>query len=250
MHRMKKSLGQHFLRDEEICRKIMAVLENRPLQRLLEVGPGGGALTKYIMKIPDLDFRAVETDGALADKLEKEFPALRGKIIRGDVLAIEKPFGEIFGVLGNFPYNISTQILFRILDWREDIGFVIGMFQKEVAQRIAAHDGNKVYGILSVLVQAFFTVEYLFEVSEDCFMPPPRVKSAVILLEPRPEALPMKDPSALFQLVKMSFNQRRKTLRNAAKPLFTEQTLREPVFDKRAEQLSVKDFAHLTFQMR
>ena len=249
MYTLKKSLGQHFLRDENICKKILAALEERPLGQLLEVGPGGGALTKYLIELDDIDFKAVEIDEEKVSFLVKTYPSLADRIIRQSFLDMEKPFTGPFTVIGNFPYNISTQILFKVLEWREDITCMIGMFQKEVALRIAAREGNKVYGVLSVLVQAFFEVEYLFEVSEQCFNPPPKVKSAVIRLTPKIEPLSFKSEKAFFLLVKTAFNQRRKTLRNAVKSLFRPEMLKDPIFDKRAEQLSVNDFAALSFQM-
>ncbi len=246
----KKSLGQHFLRDENICRKIMNALQQHSFQQLLEVGPGGGALTKYLVAIPDVSFKAVEVDDEKVAFLLETYPSLHQKIIHQDFLDIEKPFDGKFTVIGNFPYNISSQILFKILDWKEDVECMIGMFQKEVAQRIAAREGNKVYGVLSVLVQAFFTVEYLFEVNEQCFVPPPKVKSAVIRLMPRPASLAVKSERAFFVLVKTAFNQRRKTLRNAVKSLFETGVLQEEIFNRRAEQLTVDDFARLTFTMK
>jgi 16S rRNA (adenine1518-N6/adenine1519-N6)-dimethyltransferase len=165
-------------------------------------------------------------------------------------LDIEKPFAGKFTVVGNFPYNISTQILFKVLEWKDEVECMIGMFQKEVAQRIAAKEGNKIYGVTSVLVQAFFGVEYLFDVAERSFNPPPKVKSGVIRLLPKKEKLSMKSEKNFFLLVKTAFNQRRKTLRNAVRGLFTEEILVEEIFDKRAEQLSVKQFAELTFKMK
>jgi 16S rRNA (adenine1518-N6/adenine1519-N6)-dimethyltransferase len=175
---------------------------------------------------------------------------LEGKIIHQSILYIEKPFAGKFTVIGNFPYNISSQILFKILDWKDDIDCMIGMFQKEMAQRVASKEGNKVYGVISVLVQAFFTVDYLFDVHEKCFQPPPKVKSAVIRLTPKPEPLSMKTEKDFFLLVKTAFNQRRKTLRNAVKGLFDATILENDLFNKRAEQLSIKQFADLTFKMR
>jgi 16S rRNA (adenine1518-N6/adenine1519-N6)-dimethyltransferase len=250
MYSLKKSLGQHFLKDENVCKKIIASLQQKPFNQLLEMGPGGGALTKYLLKIPAIDFKAVELDSEKVDYLLKNYPELQNRIIHEDFLQIHKPFKGKFTVVGNFPYNISTQILFKILEWKDDIDCVIGMFQKEVAQRIAASEGNKVYGITSVLTQAFFTVEYLFEVNEGAFQPPPKVKSAVIRLEPTGENLPMKSEDNFVQLVKTAFNQRRKTLRNAVKNLFDEKILVDPIFDKRAEQLRVDDFAALSFKMK
>lgn len=249
MYTLKKSLGQHFLRDENICRKIIAALGEQSYTRLLEVGPGGGALTKYLIKIPDIDFRAVELDTEKVTWLENEYPAIRGKLIHQSFLDMDKPFSEPFTVIGNFPYNISTQILFRILEWRNDVECMIGMFQKEVAQRIAAKEGNKTYGVLSVLVQAFYTPKYLFDVNEQSFNPPPKVKSGVVLLLPRKEPLDMKSEKLFFTLVKTAFNQRRKTLRNAVKSLFAPEILQDDIFNKRAEQLDLAQFAALTYKM-
>jgi 16S rRNA (adenine1518-N6/adenine1519-N6)-dimethyltransferase len=247
---LKKSLGQHFLRDENICRKIIAALQEHPFQQLLEIGPGAGALTKYLLQIPSIHLKAVELDGEKVEFLNKTYPALQGKIIHRDFLGLEKPFEGKFTVLGNFPYNISSQILFKLLDWKEELEWVIGMFQKEVAQRIAAKEGNKVYGVLSVLIQAFFEVEYLFEVNEKSFNPPPKVKSAVIRLRPKAENLAARTEKDFFLLVKTAFNQRRKTLRNAVRNLFEETVLQQDIFNKRAEQLTVDDFARLTYSMK
>jgi 16S rRNA (adenine1518-N6/adenine1519-N6)-dimethyltransferase len=249
MYTLKKSLGQHFLRDENISRKIVAALRQRSFTRLLEVGPGAGALTRYLLELEGIDFRAVELDEEKVHYLLQTYPALEGKLIHASILDMEKPFGGPFTVIGNFPYNISSQILFKMLDWKEDLETMIGMFQKEVAQRVAAKEGSKIYGVLSVLVQAFFTVEYLFEVHEQCFNPPPKVKSAVIRLTPR-EAPAFRDERSFFLLVKTAFNQRRKTLRNAVRSLFEASALQDPGFDRRAEQLSVADFAQLTWKMR
>ena len=250
MYTLKKSLGQHFLKDENISKKIVATLQHFSFKNLLEVGPGAGALTKYLLQLPAIDFKAVEVDEEKVDYLLSNFPALNGKLIHQNFLEIEKPFGDKFAVIGNFPYNISTEILFKIIEWKEDIQCVIAMFQKEVAQRIAAKEGSKVYGVTSVLTQAFFDVAYLFEVREGSFQPPPKVKSAVITLLPKPEQLIMKTEKDLFRLVKTAFNQRRKTLRNAVKELFDKQILEDELFNKRAEQLSVKEFAALTFKMK
>jgi 16S rRNA (adenine1518-N6/adenine1519-N6)-dimethyltransferase len=250
MYTLKKSLGQHFLKDENICRKIIAALHRCSFAKLLEVGPGGGALTKYLLQIPNIDFKAVELDEEKIDYLLITFPELKSKIIHKNFLDIEKPFEEKFTVIGNFPYNISTQILFKILEWKNDIECVIGMFQKEVAQRIVAKEGNKVYGITSVLTQVFFSVEYLFEVNENSFQPPPKVKSAVIRLKPKTEYLQIKNEEEFFKLVKTAFNQRRKTLRNGVKNLFDTETLQQEIFSKRAEQLKIEDFAALSFKMK
>ena len=250
MYTLKKSLGQHFLKDENISRQIVEVLKEHPFSRLLEVGPGGGALTKYLLSLKEIDFKCVELDEEKVQWLLKTYPALQGKIIPGSILEIAQPFEGYFTVVGNFPYYISSQILFRILEWREAVPCMVGMFQKEVAQRIASREGNKVYGVLSVLVQAFYTVDYLFEVHENCFNPPPNVKSAVIRLLRRTDIPAMKSERSFLILVKAAFNQRRKTLRNATKSLFDEHSLLDPIFEKRAEQLTPADFAHLTFRMK
>ncbi|MBK8311017.1 MAG: ribosomal RNA small subunit methyltransferase A [Chitinophagaceae bacterium] len=250
MYTLKKSLGQHFLKDENICRKIVSVLEENEFNQLLEVGPGGGALTKYLLKLPDVNFKAVELDNEKVTFLEKTYPEIKGKIIHESFLEIEQPFQGKFTVIGNFPYNISTQILFKVLEWKDDVECVIGMFQKEVAERAASKEGNKVYGVLSVLIQAFYDVEYLFDVNEKCFQPPPKVKSAVIRLKPVQNKLDMKSEKAFFLLVKTAFNQRRKTLRNAVKSLFDAAILQDELFNKRAEQLTVEQFAALTFKMQ
>jgi len=250
MYTLKKSLGQHFLKDENICRKIVSSLQEHPFSKLLEVGPGGGALTKYLLQLPDIDFKAVELDEEKVTYLVQTFPQLQGKIIHESFLDIDKPFTGRFTVIGNFPYNISTQILFKVLDWKEDVEAVLGMFQKEVAQRVAAKEGSKVYGVLSVLVQAFYKVEYLFDVHENCFQPPPKVKSGVIRLFPLKEVPLMKSEQYFFQLVKTAFNQRRKTLRNAVRSLFDAADLQDELFNKRAEQLTVQQFAALTFKMK
>ena len=250
MYTLKKSLGQHFLKDENICKKIVTSFKAFPHQQLLEVGPGGGALTKYLLQLNDIDFKAVELDTEKVEFLLKTYPSLHGKIIHQNFLDIEKPFENNFTVIGNFPYNISTQILFKILDWKEQVDCIIGMFQKEVAQRIAAKEGNKTYGVSSVLIQAYFHVEYLFEVHEKCFTPPPKVKSAVIRLTPVKEKTEMKDEISFSRLVKAAFNQRRKTLRNSVKDLFDVEILKDEIFNKRAEQLTILQFGQLTFKMK
>ena len=250
MYTLKKSLGQHFLKDENVCKKIVAALQQCSFTNLLEIGPGGGALTKYLIAVPGIDFKAVELDSEKVDYLMANFPGLKDKLIHKNFLDIKQPFEGKFTIIGNFPYNISTQILFKILEWKSDIECALGMFQKEVAQRIVAKEGSKVYGITSVLTQAFFDIEYLFEVSEHSFQPPPKVKSAVIRLRPKTEYAGMRSEESLFKLVKVAFNQRRKTLRNAVKDLFDTTILQDELFNKRAEQLSVQQFAALTFVMK
>jgi 16S rRNA (adenine1518-N6/adenine1519-N6)-dimethyltransferase len=246
---LKKSLGQHFLMDETVSQRIVKSLQEMPLKRLLEVGPGGGALTKYLLKIPSIDLKCIEIDTEKVGYLLKTYPSLNGKIIVEDILESAKPFDEPFAVVGNFPYNISSQIVFKMLDWKDSIESMTGMFQKEVAQRLASKEGSKVYGVTSVLVQAFFNVEYLFEVDQTAFNPPPKVKSAIIRLTPVEIPYKMKDHRALIVLVKTAFSQRRKTLRNAVKALFDAETLKDELFNKRAEELSVEAFAALTFRM-
>lgn len=250
MYTLKKSLGQHFLKDENICRKIVASLMERPFSKLVEVGPGGGALTKYLLEIPDIDFKAVELDEEKVNWLHEHYPTLKGRIIHQSILDIAIPFEGPFTVVGNFPYNISTEILFKILEWGNQVECMVGMFQKEVAQRVASKEGNKIYGVTSVLVQAFYTVEYLFDVSEGSFNPPPKVKSGVIRMVPRTQEINIKSRQYLVQLVKAAFNQRRKTLRNAVRDLFDANELTDELFNKRAEQLSVEEFAALTFRMK
>lgn len=249
MYTLKKSLGQHFLKDENIIKKIIAALEQYPFKNLLEVGPGGGALTRYLIDIPQINFKAVELDEEKVDFLVEKYPALQDKIIHKSFLHIDKPFDEPFTVIGNFPYNISTQILFKVLEWKEYVPVVIGMFQKEVAQRAAAKEGSKVYGVLSVLIQYHYDVEYLFDVGNECFIPQPKVKSGVIRLTSVKEKLPVKSERAFWVLVKTAFNQRRKTMRNAVKSLFTQEVLQDELFTRRAETLSIKEFADLTFRM-
>lgn len=250
MYTLKKSLGQHFLKDENICRKIVAELQKCSFSNLVEVGPGGGALTKYLIQIPNINFKTVEIDEEKVLFLKHTYPALKEKIIHQNFLEMEKPFDEKFTVVGNFPYNISTQILFKIVDWDTAVECVVGMFQKEVAQRIAAKEGSKVYGVTSVLIQAFYDVIYLFDVNETSFVPPPKVKSGVIQLVPVKEKLSFKSKNEFFLLVKTAFGQRRKTLRNACKNLFETDVLKEDIFNKRAEQLTVRDFAKLSFKIK
>ncbi|WP_345079815.1 16S rRNA (adenine(1518)-N(6)/adenine(1519)-N(6))-dimethyltransferase RsmA [Nemorincola caseinilytica] len=245
MYTLKKSLGQHFLHDENMCRKIVAQVRRTPGMRLLEVGPGGGAITKYLLEWPDVDYKAIEVDEEKVVYLNKTYPAIAGKVILADILKAEVPFEGHFSVIGNFPYNISSPILFRMLEWEPQVDEIIGMFQKEVAQRVAAGPGSKTYGILSVLMQAFFTVEYLFDVHENCFTPPPKVKSGVLRCTNIQNPHGIDNKRKFINLVKTAFNQRRKTLRNALKGLLPAEALTDPYMDKRAEQLSVADFVTL-----
>jgi len=249
MYTLKKSLGQHFLKDENIIKKIIDALQKHTFKNLLEVGPGGGALTKYLLGIADINFKAVELDDEKVNFLLGKYPILKDNLIHKSFLQIDRPFDEPFTVIGNFPYNISTQILFKVLEWKEYVPCVIGMFQKEVAQRAAAKEGSKIYGVLSVLIQYHYDVEYLFDVGNECFTPQPKVKSGVIRLTSVKEKLPVKSERAFWVLVKTAFNQRRKTMRNAVKSLFAREILQDELFVRRAETLSIKEFADLTFKM-
>ncbi|MCP9752661.1 16S rRNA (adenine(1518)-N(6)/adenine(1519)-N(6))-dimethyltransferase RsmA [Ferruginibacter sp. HRS2-29] len=249
MYTLKKSLGQHFLKDKDIIHKIVDVLKEDAFTQLLEVGPGGGALTNELIKIPGVDFLAVELDEEKVAYLQKQYPSLKDKIISRSFLDIDQPFKTTFTIIGNFPYNISTQILFKILDWKDDVPVVIGMFQKEVAERAAARPGSKTYGVLSALLQPYYEIGYLFDVPPESFNPPPKVMSGVIRLRRKKEMLNVKSEKAYWLLVKTAFNQRRKTLRNATKSLFSPEVLTDEIFMKRAEMLSIEDFAALTFKM-
>jgi len=246
---LKKSLGQHFLTNEAICKQIVAALQEGNMEQVLEVGPGAGALTKHLLKLPINQFKAVELDREKVDYLKSQYPVLAEAIIEGSILDIPVPFQNQFTLVGNFPYNISTQIVFRLLEWKEQIPVMIGMFQKEVAERIVSKPHTKVYGILSVLVQAFYEVEYLFDVPPESFNPPPKVMSGVIRLKRKEIPVEVRSEKAFFTLVKAAFGQRRKMLRNPMKPFFDAAILQEEIFTKRAEQLTVEEFAALTFKM-
>ena len=250
MYTHKKSLGQHFLKDENVINRIIEVLKEERFTNLLEVGPGAGALTKQLMHLPAVIFKAVELDEEKVVYLSKKYPELEAKLIHQSFLDMDKPFDEPFTVIGNFPYNISTQILFKLLEWKYDVPVIIGMFQKEVAQRAASKEGSKVYGVLSVLMQAYYEIEYLFDVGNECFDPPPKVQSGVIRMKRKTATVNYKSERAFWVLVKTAFNQRRKTMRNAVKSLFPADVLQDEIFLKRAEALSVEDFAALTFRMQ
>lgn len=251
---LKKSLGQHFLTDNNICLKISGVIQEaineNALNNLLEVGPGAGAITKYLLQIPSINFKVVELDKEKVDYLNYTFKEIQSKIIHQNFLDSVPPFEDKFMVAGNFPYNISSQILFKILEWKSAVPVVVGMFQKEVAQRVAAKPNTKAYGILSILIQAYYDVHYLFDVPPTCFNPPPKVMSGVIQLKLKPINYSTRSEKDFIVLVKTAFNQRRKMLRNAVRSLFDEITLKDDIFNKRAEQLSIEDFATLTFKMK
>ena len=245
----KKHLGQHFLKDESIARDIADALSLNGYKKVLEIGPGMGVLTKYLLEKP-VETYVIEIDTESVDYLNAHYPKLHGKIISEDFLKyhIAKDFGdEPFAIIGNFPYNISTQIVFRTLELRDRIPEFSGMFQKEVAERICEKKGSKTYGILSVLAQAFYNAEYLFTVDEHVFNPPPKVKSGVLRLTRKEDYHLPVDEKLFFAVVKMAFNQRRKTLRNSLKTYNLSDNLKEDtIFDLRPEQLSVEQFIDLT----
>jgi len=272
MIRPKKHLGQHFLKDENLAAKIVSYL-NPAYPVVLEIGPGMGVLTKYILENPDFDSHFMEVDRESVDYLNAVFPGIRDRLILADFLSYDlaqfpsshtavsaenaighSPLAK-FTVIGNFPYNISSQILFKVLENRDRVPEVIGMFQKEVAERIAAPPGNKTYGIISVLLQAFYNIEYLFTVSETVFSPPPKVKSAVIRLKRNNTAKLACDEALFIRLVKTAFNQRRKTLRNAIRSMLpptatlSGSTILSTYLDLRAERLSVDDFVKLALEI-
>lgn len=250
--RAKKHLGQHFLTDEGIAEKIAGSLTDLETKNVLEIGPGMGVLTKYLLK-KDFDLHVIEIDTESVSYLQENFPELKGKIHQMDFLKCDTSSffeGKPFAIIGNFPYNISTQIVFKTLENKEQIPEFAGMFQKEVAQRIAAPHGNKTYGILSVLTQAFYEVEYLFTVPPSVFNPPPKVESGVIRLHRKNEEIAC-DEALLFRVVKTAFQQRRKTLRNSLKTFQLPDNLREDaIFGQRPEQLSVKEFIDLTLKIQ
>ena len=244
--RAKKYLGQHFLKDENIAAQIADSLTGS-VPHVLEIGPGMGVMTKYLLDKPELDFHAIEIDRESVDYLHTHYPSLH--VIEGDFLQLDLStlFPNPFAVIGNFPYNISSQILFRVYDNRNRIPELVGMFQKEVAERVCAAPGSKTYGILSVLLSAFYDIEYLFTVHEHVFNPPPKVKSAVIRMRRNSVANLDCDEQLFTKVVKIGFNQRRKTLRNALKQLNLPLDGIDPsLLSLRAEQLSVADFVDIT----
>jgi len=247
--RAKKSLGQHFLTDLSIAQRIAHTLDDWRHLPVLEVGPGMGVLTQYLLEM-GLDLTVVELDGEAVRYLEAAFPQLHGRIIQQDFLKMDlhQLYGDApFCVIGNYPYNISTQIFFKVLDYRDQVQCCSGMLQREVAQRIAEPPGSRTYGILSVLLQAWYDINYLFTVDEHVFSPPPRVKSGVVRLTRNAVTVLDCDERMFKRVVKMAFAQRRKTLRNSLRPVFAEQpaVLERDVFRQRPEQLSVSEFVAL-----
>lgn len=246
--RAKKHLGQHFLKDENIAKRIAGSLLGEV--SVLEIGPGMGVLTKYLNSSDTVKaLELVEIDSESVAYLNETYPELRQHILGGDFLKMDLNaiFPQPYAIIGNFPYNISSQILFKILDNRNKISQVVGMFQKEVAERVVASSGGKTYGILSVLLSAYYTGEYLFTVDENVFSPPPKVKSAVIRLMRNSTTRLDCDEQLFVRLVKTAFNQRRKMLRSSLKPLnLSLANIEEPLLTKRAEQLTLEDFIHIT----
>jgi 16S rRNA (adenine1518-N6/adenine1519-N6)-dimethyltransferase len=255
--RAKKHLGQHFLKDENIAKKIADTLSLSAYKKVLEIGPGTGVLTKYLL-LKGADLTAIDLDSESITFLQQSFPFEHPKAIeKGSLTIVEGDFLKTdlksifkenpFAITGNFPYNISSQIVFKMLEYRQSVPEFSGMFQKEVAKRICASEGNKTYGILSVLVQAFYDAEYLFTVHPQVFDPPPKVQSGVLrLIRKKDHELPC-DEKRFFNVVKSAFNQRRKTIRNSLKSFGLSDNLREDaIFDQRPEQLSVAEFIILT----
>jgi 16S rRNA (adenine1518-N6/adenine1519-N6)-dimethyltransferase len=247
--RPKKALGQHFLTDQSVAQAIVASLQSRG--PVLEVGPGTGVLTKYLLQDPDIALKVVELDSESVRYLLEHYPKLAPNLYEADFLKLDlhKLFPDRFAIIGNFPYNISSQIFFKVLDYRDQVPEVVCMIQKEVAERMAAGPGSKTYGILSVLMKAWYDIEYLFTVGEGAFLPPPKVKSAVIRLTRNGRGALDCDEDLFKRVVKTTFNQRRKTIRNSLKPILS--TLPKlpdyiPYLDARPEQLSVEEFVELT----
>jgi 16S rRNA (adenine1518-N6/adenine1519-N6)-dimethyltransferase len=247
--RAKKHLGQHFLKDENIAKKIADTLSFSGYEHVLEIGPGMGVLTKYLLQ-KDIITHVIEIDSESVEYLKNEYLKLADRIIEQDFLKydLKQVFKEeTFAIIGNFPYNISSQIVFKVLEMRNQIPEFSGMFQKEVAQRICSKEGNKVYGILSVLTQAFYESSYLFTVPPQVFNPPPKVDSGVLLLKRKENFILPCDETLFFKVVKQAFQQRRKTLRNSLKTFNLSDNLKANViFGKRPEQLTVDEFIALT----
>lgn len=244
--RLNKGLGQHFLQDQYVLSRIFEAIEEHAGDLpLLEVGPGAGALSALLLEREE--YKLVEFDSRWVGHLQKEFPKLKDRIIEADFLELdlEKIFDSPFAVVGNFPYNISSQIVFHILDYRDKVPLMLGMFQKEVAARICAKEGSKTYGILSVLTQLYYETEYLFDVPREAFNPPPKVISGVMVMKRRSHDFDI-DESLFKQVVKLAFNQRRKTLRNSLKQLLRDEEVKAlDIFNMRPEQLSLDAFLNL-----
>ncbi|MFM2386066.1 MAG: hypothetical protein RL660_823 [Bacteroidota bacterium] len=240
----KKALGQHFLHDATICQRIVDAVALYKGTQLLEIGPGPGAITKYLVELP-YDFKCVELDKEKVAYLNTTYPSLVGKIIEGDFLKQQEIFDGEFAIVGNFPYNISTEIVFKILDWKAQVPYVVGMFQKEVADRFASKHGNKTYGVTSVLAQCYYDIDVLFDVPPTCFTPPPKVMSAVLHMHYNGNKYNIDNFKQFSKFVKIAFSQRRKTLRNCFKSYLNADVLQADIFGQRAEQLSVQDFVDM-----
>ncbi|MCC7453701.1 MAG: 16S rRNA (adenine(1518)-N(6)/adenine(1519)-N(6))-dimethyltransferase RsmA [Crocinitomix sp.] len=251
----KKHLGQHFLNDKTVSQRLALALEDSgfSFDKVLEVGPGMGALTDFLLKSTNFQTHVIEIDRESVQYLKENYPQLEGRIYEKDFLNVDLKTivgDQPIAIAGNFPYNISTEILFTVLDYKDQIPVVVGMFQKEVAERIAEPPGSKKYGITSVLLQAFYDIEYLFTVLPEVFTPPPKVDSGVIRLKRNATKKLDCNEAHFKKVVKMAFNQRRKTLRNSLKAMINENNFpfheHEELFSKRPERLSVEDFVHLT----
>ncbi len=244
--RAKKHLGQHFLTDRNIAKKIALSLEAKGYSNVLEIGPGMGVLTGYLIERGFENFKVIEIDNEASDYISRTFRNL--ELIKGDFLRLnlDSCFDGKIGIVGNFPYNISSQIFFRVLEYRDKVCELTGMLQKEVADRIVSGPGSKVYGILSVLLQAYYKVEYLFTVPAGVFRPPPKVKSAVIRLTRKDKKPVDYNEKLFFSVVKVTFNQRRKTIKNSLKPLVDTSCIDNQILKKRPEELGVDNFIELT----
>lgn len=251
--RAKKHLGQHFLTDLDIAKRIAESLQLNTYTKLLEIGPGMGVLTQFLLQNPQKEVYVIDIDSESIGYLKEHFPQLNQKVIEGDFLKLDlaKLFNNTeFGLIGNYPYNISSQIVFKMLDYKHLIPEMSGMFQKEVAERICSGPGSKEYGIISVLTQAYYNAEYLFTVNENVFNPPPKVKSGVLRLTRKKETILPCNEILFKQVVKTSFNQRRKMLRNSLRGLgYTAEQLSEEIYTKRPEQLSLQQFYSITNQL-
>ena len=252
---LKKSLGQHFLKDESICKKIVDVVDanlaNHAVHQLVEVGPGGGAITKYLLQLPNINFKAVELDAEKVAFLEATYPAIQQKIIHENFLDIQAPFENQFIVVGNFPYNISSQIVIKMLDNTNQIPIMLGMFQKEMAKRILAVPGSKDYGIISVLTSLRYHGKILFDIGPNNFSPPPRVISSFLILHRNSKSISDDLFNKTKTLVKIAFHSRRKTLRNNLKTIISDPSILEDAFfDQRAENLLPQDYLVLVEQIK
>ena len=245
--RPKKALGQHFLTDQNIAQRIVEQL-SPDVESVIEVGAGTGVLTQYLVQRVLDKFHVIEIDKESIAYLQKHFPMLGERLIEGDFLRTDlNQFGQQnMAIIGNFPYNISSQIFFQVLKYKEQVVEVVGMVQKEMAERMAAKEGSKTYGILSVLMQAWYDIDYLFTVHENVFNPPPKVKSAVIKMRRNAVTDLGCDEKLFVSIVKQAFNQRRKTMRNSLRPMLKQEIIDKEVFNKRPEQLSVQEFIDLT----